>query len=155
MSIRVIQPEDRDPLLSVLHSDGTFRPDEIEVALELIDDSIAGSRDYQIAVVEDSELGVAGYICWGPTPMTKSTFDLYWIVTHKEARGQGIASRLILHMEQEIQKSGGGHVRVETSEQEGYGAARRFYKKMDYPEQAVFPDFYSHGDGLIVYYKRV
>ena len=152
--IRRAAPADRPALAAALASDGTFRDDEVAVALELVDASLAGSVDYELLVAElDGE--AAGYVCFGPTPMTRATFDLYWVVVHAAARGRGIAVALVRAMEDALAGRGGGQVRVETSETEGYGAARRLYEKLGYPEQARFDDFYAPGDALLVYYKRV
>jgi ribosomal protein S18 acetylase RimI-like enzyme len=138
----------------VVRSDDTFRDDEIAVALELIDAALAGSTDYIVRIAEH-EGRLVGYICFGPTPMTRATWDLYWIIVDASARGLGVAGALVAAMESELAARGGGNVRVETSETDGYGAARRLYGKLDYPEVARFVDFYAPGDALIVYYKRV
>jgi ribosomal protein S18 acetylase RimI-like enzyme len=152
--LRGVTAEDRAALEEALRSDGTFRDDEVAVALELIDDAIGGSKDYwiRVATIDDR---VAGYICYGPTPMTQSTYDLYWIVVHSECRGRGVAGGLIGAMEQDLGGRGGTGIRVETSQLEGYGAARKLYARYGYPEAARFTDFYRPGDDLIVYYKRL
>ena len=156
-TIRSIEKDDRDALEAALLSDGTFRPDEIAVALELIDDAIKGSDDYWVRVADhpDVEAKLAGYICYGPTPMTESTYDLYWIVTHKDARGRGVAGALIKHMEADLRGGGATGIRVETSQSEGYGAARKLYARWEYPEASRLVDFYKPGDDLITYYKRL
>jgi ribosomal protein S18 acetylase RimI-like enzyme len=87
--------------------------------------------------------------------MTESTFDLYWIVTHANARGHGVAPSLVRAMETELSKKSSVSIRVETSQTEGYGAARKLYAKLGYPEAARFKDFYKAGDDLIVYYKHI
>jgi len=157
ITIRAIAERDRDALVELLQTDGTFNADEIKVALELIDDAIAGSDDYWAWVAEhpDVDVPLAGYICYGPTPMTESTYDLYWIVAHTRARGRGVAGALIRHMETDLRGRGGTGVRVETSQTEGYGAARRLYEKWNYPEASRLVDFYKPGDDLITYYKRL
>lgn len=153
--IRGLEPGDREALEGALRSDGTFREDEVEVALELIDEAIGGSKDYWIRVATVDDGAVAGYICYGPTPMTASTYDLYWIVTHASHRGRGVAGALIRDMERDLGERDGTGIRVETSQLEGYGAARKLYARYGYPEVARFQDFYKVGDDLIVYYKRL
>lgn len=157
---RPLEPADRDALWAALRSDGTFGDDEVAVALELIDAAAEDSPDYWIRVAVLDPAGavherVAGYICYGPTPMTAATYDLYWIVTHAESRGRGVAGALIGAMEDHLRQRGGRSVRVETSQTEGYGAARQLYARHGYPEAARFPDFYAPGDDLIVYYKQL
>jgi ribosomal protein S18 acetylase RimI-like enzyme len=152
VNIRTLAAADRAAIAEVVASDETFKPDEVAVALELVDLSIAGSSDYEVRVAAD-EGGVCGYICFGRTPMTVRTYDLYWIVVHARARGRGVARLLVHAMEGEVRARGGGQVRVETSETDGYGTARAVYAKLGYPEASRLQDFYSPGDALITYYK--
>jgi ribosomal protein S18 acetylase RimI-like enzyme len=153
--IRDIRPGDRPALEAVLRSDTTFTDDEVAVALELIDEGRGGdSPDYWFHIA-DAGGDIAGYICFGPTPMTESTYDLYWIVCHTGYRGQGVARRLIEAMEASLGERGGTAVRVETGTKESHEAARRLYARLGYPEAARFEDFYSPGDDLLVYYKRL
>ena len=155
MVIRKPAPRDRAGLEAALRSDGTFRADEIAVALELIDSALEREGDYRLRIAEVERSAIAGYICFGPTPMTASTYDLYWVVTHAEWRGRGIARALIAAMEAELRDGGGTAIRVETSQTEGYGAARNLYIACGYPQAARFAEFYGPGDDLIVYYKRL
>jgi ribosomal protein S18 acetylase RimI-like enzyme len=164
MNIRPVSAEDRPGLEAVLRSDATFRADEIAVALELVDAAIDRTDDYQVLVATlpgvpgpGGELAgdVAGYLCYGPTPMTAATYDLYWIVIHQAARGRGLAGALLAEMERELAARRATAVRVETSEQESHGAARRLYARHGYPEVARLDDFYGPGDGLVLYYKRL
>jgi ribosomal protein S18 acetylase RimI-like enzyme len=76
-------------------------------------------------------------------------------VTHPDARGRGVARALVERMEDELRSFGARHVRVETSQTEGYGAAHVFYEKLHYPVIARFADFYKPGDDLLVMYKHL
>jgi ribosomal protein S18 acetylase RimI-like enzyme len=153
---RTASSADRAGLEAALRSDDAFTGDEIAVALELIDHALAhGEVDYAVRVAALPGLPVAGYVCFGPTPMTAGTYDLYWVVCHREARGRGVASALIGAMERELRGRGGTAVRVETGEKEAHGAARRLYAKLGYPEAARLPGFYAPDDGLLIYYKRL
>ena len=106
-------------------------------------------------LVAELDGALAGYVCYGPTPMTDGTWDLYWIVTHPEARGNGVARALVTRMEDVLFALGARLIRVETSRLDGYGAARAFYERMSYPVCAVLPDFYRAGDDLVVMLKRL
>ena len=153
VTTRPLKPADRDSLEAALRS-APFREDEVDVALELIDEAIGGSTDYRI-LVADVAGDVAGYVCYGPTPMTEATYDLYWIVTAAAHRGKGVASGLITAMEAALREVSATGVRVETSQLEGYGSARRLYERMGYPEAARLADFYRANDDLVVYYKKL
>jgi ribosomal protein S18 acetylase RimI-like enzyme len=163
MHIRKLAPPDRDQVLAVLRSDGTFQDEEVEVAMELLDSALAGSRDYHALVcVHDADdrpggvgVGVAGYVCYGHTPMTVGTFDLYWIATHRDARGRGVATLLVNAMERELWAQGARIVRIETSQLEAYGAARSFYARHGYVEVGRIRDFYRAGDDLVTLAKHL
>jgi ribosomal protein S18 acetylase RimI-like enzyme len=144
--------------------DGLFTADEVSVALELVDAALAEpGGEYRVLVAADADEAARGaetpllygYICYGPTPMTDGTWDLYWIVTHPRARGRGVARALTERMEAELRSVGARLVRVETSQLEGYGAAHSFYERMDYPVIARLPDFYRAGDDLLIMLKRL
>lgn len=124
-------------------------------ALELIDLSLQpNNKDYQVLVAEQ-EGKLLGYVCYGPTPMTEGTFDLYWIASHPDARGRGVGSSLVSAMEGDLRRRGGRVVRVETSALEAYGPTRGFYRSMHYLEEARFRDFYRIGDDLIILKKKL
>src|SRR5579863_3591195 len=146
--IRPLQLRDRAPLDQLLVKDGLFTREEISVALELVDGALAEpGGEYRVLIAELDGM-LAGYVCYGPTPMTEGTWDLYWIVTHPEARGCGVARSLVTRMEDEVRRVGARLVRVETSRLDGYGAARAFYQRIQYPVVAELRDFYKPGDDL-------
>ena len=66
---------------------GIFREDEIPVALEVFDGAVAGSPDY-LALGAELDGRLAGWICWGPTPCTLGTYDLYWMAVDPGAAGR-------------------------------------------------------------------
>jgi ribosomal protein S18 acetylase RimI-like enzyme len=152
--IRELRAGDRDALEQIVRSDSTFRADEIVVALELVDGALAGDPDYAVLVAL-SEDRVRGYVLYGPTPMTRATFDLYWIVVEASARGRGLARSLVIAMEGAIRNRGGRNIRVETSPSEAHVAARRMYERLGYPIAVELADFYAPGEALLTYYKQL
>ena len=125
-------------------------------ALELIDAAAQPANpDYRVLVAVREGGAVQGYICYGPTPMTQGTYDLYWIASDPRARGQGVGAALVSSMEGELRRRGGRLVRVETSAIEAYGPTHGFYAAMQYKEESRFRDFYKPGEDLIVLAKRL
>jgi len=156
MRIRRLAPPDRDEIAELLRTSGTFNDGEIAVALEVVDASIAApGRDYHVLVADDEGGVLAGYVCFGPTPMTESTYDLYWVATRTGLRGRGVGTRLVLAMEAEVRDRGGRLVRVETSQLGEYDAARAFYARLAYVEVGRIRDFYRAGDDLVTLAKRL
>jgi ribosomal protein S18 acetylase RimI-like enzyme len=155
MEIRPIAAKDREQLAELLGRIDTFSPPEVSCALELIDLALTSNKsDYQVLVATKGNK-VVGYICYGPTPMTVGTFDLYWIASAPEVRGQGVGSALVAAMEGDLRKRGARLLRVETSAMEAYGPTRGFYEAMRYKEEARFRDFYKVGEDLIILSKRL
>jgi ribosomal protein S18 acetylase RimI-like enzyme len=159
---RGLEPSDRPAIAALLDSLEAFTDDERAVALELVDHRLAhpASEDYLflLGVVTPDEGGperLAGYLCYGRTPMTRSTYDLYWIGTSPDFARSGVARGLIARMESEIARDGGGLVRVETGSREGHGAAVHFYDAVGFTRTATLPDFYAPGDDLIIFTRRL
>ncbi|HZI04360.1 MAG TPA: GNAT family N-acetyltransferase [Archangium sp.] len=125
------------------------------VAIELVDLALQPNNpDYKI-LVADRDGTLVGYVCYGPTPMTEGTYDLYWIASDPTVRGQGIGASLISGMEADLRRIQARIIRVETSATEAYGPTRGFYAYMKYNEEARIRDFYKVGDDLIILTKRV
>lgn len=154
MEIRPASAPDRQKLDSLLHRISTFTPQEVACALELIDAALAGSPDYRVQVAAEQD-ELLGYICYGPTPMTQGTWDLYWIASDPAARGKGVGGGLVKSMEADLKARGGRLIRVETSATEEYGPTRGFYEAMRYAEEARFRDFYKLGDDLVILSKKL
>ncbi len=95
------------------------------------------------------------YACFGHTPMTDATFDLYWLVTSAAVRGRGHGRQLLGALEAELQQRKVRTLRVETSSLEGQGGALRFYERAGYTVAGRIPDFYRPGDDLITLVKRL
>ena len=129
-----------------------FREDDVQVALELIDDNLAkGSHsEYQFLVAAGRDR-VLGYVCYGLIPLTQSSFDLYWIVVSPDQQRRRIAARLMAAMHEAILAQGGKRVYVDTSSTGLYAPARALYESQGYRVAAHFPDFYRDGDAKLVY----
>lgn len=155
MDIRPLEGKDRESLASLIRRIETFSPEEVEVAIELVDLALQpNNRDYRI-LVADRDGKLVGYICYGPTPMTEGTYDLYWIASDPTVRGQGVGASLISGMEADLRRLKARLIRVETSATEAYGPTRGFYASMKYTEEARIRDFYKVGDDLIMLSKRL
>ena len=153
LGVRRPGPVDRQSLVELVSQADQFTCDEVSCALELIDTALVNPLgDYRV-LLADVAGDTAGYICYGPTPMTLGTWDLYWIATHPRQRGRGIATALVEAMEADVRSLGGHRVRVETSHQTEYRAAHRFYQRNAYPEVARLRDFYKPGDDLVIMLK--
>ena len=156
LRMRELRREDRPELKEMLERAGVFRTEEIEVALELIDVALAkpGQTDYAFLVAE-WEGKVAGYACWGATPCTLGTFDLYWIAADPACHGKGAGHALLIRAEEDMRRRGGRLCIIETSSLPQYEPARRFYLRHGYQVAAEIQDFYAPGDHRVIFTRAL
>jgi ribosomal protein S18 acetylase RimI-like enzyme len=154
MQIREVVPEDRKDLLKILEATGVFKDYEIAVADEVIRDSMNPASGYYSRCCVNGENRAIGYVCWGPTPCTSGTYDLYWIAVHPDFQGHGIGKFLLNHVEEQVRKENVRLIIIETSSVNDYDATRRFYVQNGYQQFAIIPDFYRQGDHKIIYGKN-
>jgi ribosomal protein S18 acetylase RimI-like enzyme len=145
-----LESRHRDALADILRRTAEFKEDEREVALELIDLGVRGEDTYRFWVEEDQG-SARGYVCFGPTPMTHGTFDLYWLCVDPAIKGKGLGRGLVRTMEDELRAEGARLVRVETAGSPEYAATRTFYDRIGYEVVAQIRDFYWPGNDLYIY----
>ena len=205
-----MSPHHRTRVEEILVATGVFRREEIDVALELFDEtfpregerrsrsdertneeaegSIAGAslvrspapRSVLAGAAErpasriphhDSQslsspssycfLGaftpedeLAGFACYGPTPGTDRTFDLYWIAVHPSAQGTGSGTILLSEVERRLEDTDARMFVVETSSRPEYDPTRAFYGARGWAEAARMRDFYAPSDDRVIFTKR-
>ncbi len=134
-----------------------FTSVEKSVAYELIESTLKGNaeNDYQFILAYEygDKISLTGYICYGKTPMTASTFDLYWIATHPDHLRKGVGRNLMKELDKQIKEQEGKLIRLETSSQESYGATHTFYLDVGFEKASTVKDFYKKNDDLITYLK--
>jgi GNAT superfamily N-acetyltransferase len=152
--LRHLTAADRGRIEEITRAVGRFRDDEIVVALEVFDAAVRPIPDsYQVLGAElDSRL--VGWICWGPTPCTLGTYDLYWMAVDPEMQGAGIGTGLLQEMERRL-KGVARLIVIDTAGRPDYKATRAFYQARGYSPVATVPDFYAPGDDQVVFVKRV
>jgi ribosomal protein S18 acetylase RimI-like enzyme len=152
-SLRNLTAADRGRIEEISRAVGLFREDEIAVALEVFDGAVAGSPDY-LALGAEHDGRLAGWICWGPTPCTLGTYDLYWMAIDPTLHGAGIGSAMVRAMERRL--AGAARlIVVETAGRPEYAPTRAFYAARGYRVASRIPDFYAPGDDQVVYVKVV
>ena len=157
-----VRLDDANAVRSLVAATGFFRPDEIGVAVELVEERLAkgAASGYHFVFAECSGSGdgtaeLAGYACWGPIPCTLHGIDLYWIVVHPSQQGGGLGRKLSRRVEDAARAAGGHRLYAETSGTERYAPTRAFYQALGYAEAARLPEFYAPGDDKIIYVKML
>jgi len=155
--IRKLKYEDRNRIEKIITDTNNFSGDEINTAMELIDIylNVRDQKDYEIFVDEGENGIINGYVCIGQRPLTKSTYDLYWIAVNPSVQSKGIGSGLIKYIEEYIKNKNGKLILLETSGKPSYEKERKFYEKNLYSKITEIKDFYDEGDSLVIYGKYI
>lgn len=150
--LRPLAAGDRAAIERIIRATGVFSEEEVAIALELVD--APPSAGYRFLV---AELGgrVAGYACFGATPLTAGTHDLYWIAVDPALHGNGVGGDLLLAVEAALRAEGARLLLIETASKPSYDATRAFYLARGCREVARVPDFYAPGDDKVIYARRL
>jgi GNAT superfamily N-acetyltransferase len=149
-----VEPRDRDAVRSIVVRTGFFRPDEVDVAVELVEERLArGQASGYHFVFAELNGGVVGYACYGPIACTAVSFDLYWIAVDPCSQRHGIGRRLMAAVESRIAAAGGERIYIDTSGRPQYAPSRAFYERNGFRCEAQLADFYGPGDDRMIYDK--
>jgi ribosomal protein S18 acetylase RimI-like enzyme len=153
--LRPLARADRGPLERILRDCGAFSPEEVRVALDLVDAGLSGDPEYTLLAADAGPGGpLLGYVCFGRSPFTRGSYDLYWIAVDPGAQGRGVGQALLAGVEAAVRESGGTLLLVDTAGKPGYLRTRAFYAEAGYVEEARIRDYYAPGDDRITFSKR-
>ncbi len=157
MKIRPMVKNDWNGLLKIVRETGMFTPAEVDVANELMEIWLnrPEQKDYIIYSADDERGELSGYVCFGPTPATESTYDLYWIAVSPGKQNRGLGKELLAFAEKRCHERGGRLIVIETSSQPKYAPTRAFYEKRGYTVEARIADFYAKGDDRLIFTRRL
>ena len=156
LNIRELANSDREAIRELLAASGAFTEEEVRVALQVLDDGLAGGLDGDYPLFA-AELGgrVVGYVCVGKTPLTRGTWHEYWICVHPAAQGAGVGRALQAHAEAFVKSRGGERLMLETSGRRAYARTRRFYRRAGYRRVGRVANFYAPGDDVVFFNKEL
>jgi GNAT superfamily N-acetyltransferase len=157
MFIRPAERRDRKQIRQLIQHRETITQTELEVAMQVLDEALRHPErgDYYVFCAIDDSGSIAGYICFGPIPLTDDCYDLYWIVVDKSFAKRGMGTGLLAFMEGFLAGKGARQLYVDTESGPAYEAARSFYEKNGFHEVCVLDDFYRKGASKLIFMKEV
>jgi ribosomal protein S18 acetylase RimI-like enzyme len=123
---------------------------------ELLADFLADAdaSEYRFLTAVDGAK-ISGFACFGPTPLTRGTYDLYWICVARSQRRRGTGRALLSAVMRGIRRERGRLLSVETSGRPDFASTRTFYERAGLTAAARIPDFYAPGDDLVIYTHKI
>jgi ribosomal protein S18 acetylase RimI-like enzyme len=154
--IRETLQSDRDALVSIIERTSNLTREEKDCAAELLQIYLTdpGQRDYYF-ITALKEGGPAGYACYGDHSLAQGVYDLYWIVVDEDLKGSGIGRALVEKTQEILCSLSARMIVAETSGLPAYEAARGFYMKCGFSEEARIKDFYKPDDDIVFFVKRL
>jgi GNAT superfamily N-acetyltransferase len=147
---------DATEVKKIIESTNFFRPDEIAVAVEIIEESIIkGAESGYEFIFAETEKHVIAYVCFGLIPCSLVSYDLYWIATDKDFQKEGVGKKLLAMTEEFVKNAGGRSIYIETSARPEYEPTRIFYLRNGYELLVQMKDFYDVGDDKVIYRKTI
>jgi D-alanine-D-alanine ligase len=149
-----VTEKDLAAVRQIAESTGFFYPEEVDTAVELVEDRLAkGARCGYHFLFAEQDGKTVGYTSFGPIACTKESYDLYWIVVSGDYRAKGLGTQLLEQTEEAIASYGGTRVYIETSARPFYAPTRAFYIARGYSQVAELEDFYAPGDAKAMFLK--
>ncbi len=152
-----ISGSDKTPFRKLLEESGFFYPFEVEVVMELMDETLLkgspASGYYWLKLEENGKL--AGFVNFGPNPCSIHSWDLYWLAVTPDRKGQGLGTLLLNLTEEKVKQMGGRILWVETSGRALYKPTVDFYHHRKYTLAATLEEFYGPGDPKLIFTKRL
>ena len=148
---------DGSQIQSITASTGVFSQEEVDsVGVMWTEYLTLGSEGsgYHFIVYRDGDQ-VLGFAIYGPRDLTDRVFDLYWIAVDPTIQCKGVGRTLLTASEDAVRAMGGRMLIAETSGTPYYEPARKFYLAMGYENEATIKDFYTPGDDLKIFIKRI
>lgn len=156
ITVRSTVPEDAADILCIASSEPLFTAEEAACVEELLTDYLERpDHNGYFFLTAEIEGKVAGFACYGPTPLTRGTYDLYWISVDRAFTRQGIGRSLLEQVEKEVRRAKGRLIVVETSGTSKYVPTRAFYERLGYQQTATVSEFYGPGDDLVIYTRQL
>jgi len=157
VTLRTLLKTDRANLQQLLSRIVEFDQEDEGLAMELIDVALEypNQKDYSFIIAGDESSQIIGYACYGPTPITDRTFDLYWIAIDPQCAGKGIGTMILNAVEAKLREVNGRMLVIETSSDPKYNLTRQFYLKNGYDLAETLKDFFKEGEDRVTYTKRI
>lgn len=133
---------------------GMFDRDE---AAFLTEGALEPEPDGASCFVQDADdgNGLASVLLYRPEEASDRAYDLTMIAVRPDLQGGGRGAALMRHAEDDLRQRGQRMLVVRTSGTPQYDGTREFYRRLGYVEQCRVPDWWTDGDDLVLFTKRL
>lgn len=155
--ITIATEADKAQITDITARAGVFNQEEVDSVPAMFDEYLALGAEasgYHFIVYREEDQ-VLGFAIYGYRDLTDGVYDLYWIAVDPNARRKSVGRKLLAACEDAVRTEGGRIIIAETSGTAEYASTREFYVRTGYVNEASIRDFYSVGDDLKIFVKRI
>ena len=157
MPIIIATEPDGSQIQAITARAGVFNEEEIDSVGVMWNEYLTlgvEASGYTFIVEREGEQ-VLGFAIYGPRYLAAGVFDLYFIAVDPDARRNGVGRTLLAACESAVCEQDGRILIAETSGTPLYENTRQFYLRTGYVNEAIIKDFYTPGDDLWIFIKRL
>ncbi len=157
MTIIIATEPDGSQIQDITARAGVFNEEEIDSVGVMWNEYLTlgvEASGYTFIVEREGEQ-VLGFAIYGPRYLAAGVFDLYFIAVDPNARRNGVGRALLAACESAVCEQDGRILIAETSGTPLYENTRQFYLRTGYVNEAIIKDFYTPGDDLWIFIKRL
>lgn len=153
MLIRPVKPSDVEPLLDMLLASGQFDEDGLHHVQVTLTHYFSGESADLWFSAEDS--GLAGIAYCSPEVMTNNVWNLLMLWISPSHQRQGVGQQLVNEIEKELISKQARLLLVETSSHVDFHAAREFYTKQGFNNEARIRNYYAPDEDKLIFIKEM
>ena len=153
MLIRPVESSDLEPLLNMLQVSGQFDEEGLLHVRETLKNYLSGNSE-ELWFSAELE-GLAGIAYCAPEVMTNNVWNLLMLWISPSHQRQGVGQALINKIEGELKHKHARLLLVETSGQIEFSAARAFYSKQGFINEARIGNYYAINEDKLIFTKNL
>jgi ribosomal protein S18 acetylase RimI-like enzyme len=151
-----VRPADVDGIRSIIEASTKLSPEEIVATVAQVSEWVkAGSARGYYFLCAEREKSIVGFACFGPVQNTRGSFEIHVIGVATEFQGRGIGKKMLRELEERAEELGAQRIYIQLTSRASFEPAREFYRTGGFQEEAILTDYYSPGDGKIIYAKHL
>lgn len=152
--VRPYASTDGPAVVALVVAAGMFS--EAEAAF-LAEGALDDSGDGAACFVQDGEdgQGLASVLYYRPEEAADLAYDVTMIAVRPDLQGGGRGAALMRYAEADLRQRGQRLLIVRTSGTDQYSKTRAFYRGLGYTEQTRVADYWTDGDDLVLFTKRL
>lgn len=116
---------------------------------------LANQSPDDLWLVAETDNQVRGFCFASVEEMTEGTWNMLALAVAPSHHSLGIGSAIVNALESRLKNANACIMIVDTSSDDNFAGARKFYQSCGYREEARIRSFWSEGDDKVTYWKRL